>query len=100
MPYDGGAPMRMSNWRVEPAPHAMVLNSGLPYISSDDPAHYGIATLDVAGGLAPSFIRAAQFLIAGMAVAADRVFWSEIDTADYLFYVGRDRDYPVKKPAP
>jgi len=80
MPYAGGTPLRLSDWRPVGF-HSMVLDApaGALYFFSDSPDHYGLASLDIAGATAPVLFRPEQRLATAVTVQGGRVYWADID---------------------
>jgi hypothetical protein len=76
-PYEGGAPHRLLDWRVEGVLRGMVRVDDALYFSSDEPAHYGIYSLPLGGG-EPRFLYRPDFLINALKASGRRLLWAEV----------------------
>ncbi|HVV83075.1 MAG TPA: hypothetical protein VHE35_08335, partial [Kofleriaceae bacterium] len=77
MPYPGGDPERIIDWRVTPIVYGMVRLNDTLYFSSDTPNHHGLHSMPIDGGT-PVLLYRPVFGVTSVAAGDGRVFWAEL----------------------
>lgn len=78
MPYQGGAPQRISEWLVAPIWYGMVRLDDVLYFSSETPGHHGLHSMPIDGGT-PTLLYRPVFQLTSVTARNGRLFWAELD---------------------